>query len=94
MPVMDPVAIVTETPPRLHGDGVRDDTAAVQWYLDRDMDLPRSTRGYRVGPLSLPPGVGVAMVMGDGWEVGAAPRLSAGEAMDPREVHVHDFASG
>lgn len=37
-------------PPYLHGDGVTDDTDAVQWYLDRDLDWPEPPAGktYRV----------------------------------------------
>ena len=32
--------VETETPPLLHGDGVTDDTDAVQWYVDRELDWP------------------------------------------------------
>jgi len=34
-----------ETPPRLHGDGVTDDTDAVQWYMDRQLELPEAPPG-------------------------------------------------
>ena len=30
----------TATPPRLYGDGVTDDTDSVQWYIDRELQLP------------------------------------------------------
>lgn len=44
-----------EIPPVLHGDGVTDDTDAVQWYLDRDLPLPPAPEGgcYLVNPSSL-----------------------------------------
>lgn len=32
-------------PPVLHGDGVTDDTNAVQWYLDRDIPFPPLMNG-------------------------------------------------
>lgn len=41
-----------ETPPLLHGDGVTDDTDAVQWYLDRRLPLPSGGR-YSVHVASL-----------------------------------------
>ena len=49
-----------ETPPLLHGDGVTDDTEAIQWHLDHDVPFPLD-RKYRVdlsrlhlhGPLGL-----------------------------------------
>lgn len=31
-------------PPMLHGDGLTDDTDAVQWYIDHDMPLPKGAR--------------------------------------------------
>jgi hypothetical protein len=34
-----------ELPPLLHGDGVADDTEAVQWYLDHGYDLPSPPEG-------------------------------------------------
>ena len=49
---------VTETPPVLHGDGVTDDTASIQWYIDHMMPLPITPRGYafRAEALRLPDG--------------------------------------
>lgn len=37
-------------PRRLHGDGVTDDTEAIQWYLDRGLNWPEPSEGktYRV----------------------------------------------
>lgn len=41
---------MSETPPALHGDSVTDDTAAVEWYFERGLDLPepREGMGYSV----------------------------------------------
>ena len=48
-----------ETPPKLYGDGVHDDTDAVQWYLDRGLECRREGASYRVDltRLRFPPGM-------------------------------------
>jgi len=51
-----------ETPPVLHGDGVTDDTDAVQWYLDRGLEIRCDGPGYKVdfSRLRIPPGMALA----------------------------------
>lgn len=45
--------------PELYGDGIHDDTDAVQWYLDRRLECRCSGTGYRVDltRLRFPPGM-------------------------------------
>ena len=66
----------TETPPQLHGDGVTDDTDAVQWYLDRQMTIPRMPGpGFKVDPARIrkPVSCGLAAIVGEGYFASAAP---------------------
>lgn len=45
--------------PKLYGDGVHDDTDAVQWYLDHRLEYRRDGASYRVdlSRLRFPPGM-------------------------------------
>jgi hypothetical protein len=74
---------VLETPPRLHGDGVHDDTDAVNWYAAHGLPLPLGGR-YVADParLRLPQGIGL-VALGDGYEVSPAPRQVAPPTVEP-----------
>ena len=64
----------TETPPLLHGDGVTDDTEAVQWYLANQVPLPPSEKGYVtvLSKLAVPNGTGLAKT-GGGYSASSSP---------------------
>ena len=61
-------------PPLLHGDGVADDTEAVQWYLDHHVALPIAVVGYRVEMARSRVPDGVALASGRGTEPDAVVR--------------------
>lgn len=66
---------VLSTPPTLHGDGVTDDTDAMQWYLDRDLEPPRPAASWKLdhARLRVPKGVGFGSMEGDSYVSRSAP---------------------
>jgi hypothetical protein len=45
-----PAAVLeTEVPPRIYGDGIHDDAAALQWHLDHAGGLRLEGGTYRIG---------------------------------------------
>lgn len=56
----------TQTPPQLVGDGVTDETDAVQWYVDHAVPIPAAPLGksYLIDPtrLQLPVGMGLVQL--------------------------------
>jgi hypothetical protein len=64
--IVKPPIVATETPPFLHGEGVTDDTAAVAWYIEHNLQLPAGGRyfvnGHELARL-LPAGIGYGVTL-------------------------------